>query len=124
MSQQLILDNREEDAKNLARILYFVHGLTFVFSLGLLSILPVIVNYIKRDDAQGTIAYSHHTWMIKSFWWYVFWMFIAFVLVITLGWILIGFPLAWGVGLLAWVWKAYRLIKGFIDLNNNRAMPV
>ena len=35
-----------------------------------------------------------------------------------------GFPLAWGVGLLAWAWKAYRLIKGFIDLNNNRAMPV
>jgi len=25
---------------------------------------------------------------------------------------------------LAWLWHAYRLIKGFMDLNNNRAMPV
>jgi len=124
MTPDLIVDSRTEDAKNMARILYFAHGVTFVFSLGLLSILPLIVNYIKRDDAQGTIAHSHHTWMIRSFWFYVLWMVVGGVLLLTLGWILIGIPLAWGVWLLAWVWKAYRLIKGFIDLNNNRAMPV
>lgn len=124
MSQQLILDSNTEDAKNLARILYFVHGLTFVFSLGLLSILPVIVNYIKRDDAQGTIVHSHHTWMIRSFWFYILWMVVGGLILFTLGWILIGFPLAWAIWIGAWIWKAYRLIKGFIDLNNNRAMPV
>ena len=124
MTPDLIVDSRTEDAKNMARILYFAHGITFVFSLGLLSILPLIVNYIKRDDAQGTIAHSHHTWMIRSFWFYVLWMVVGGILLLTLGFILIGIPLAWGVWLLAWVWKAYRLIKGFIDLNNNRAMPV
>lgn len=124
MSQQLILDSNTEDAKNLARILYFVHGLTFVFSLGLLSILPVIVNYIKRDDAQGTIVHSHHTWMIRSFWYYILWMVVGGIILFTLGWILIGIPMAWAIWIAAWIWKAYRLIKGFIDLNNNRAMPV
>ncbi len=124
MSQQLILDGNQEDAKNMARILYLVHGVTFVFSLGLLSILPLIVNYIKRDDAKGTIAHSHHTWMIRSFWFYVLWMVVGGVIMFTLGFILIGIPIAWAIWTLAWIWKAYRLIKGFLVLNSNRAMPV
>jgi uncharacterized membrane protein len=36
---------------------------------------------------------------------------------------IIGIPLSmliWGV---AWLWKAYRLIRGFIDLTDNQAMP-
>jgi uncharacterized membrane protein len=24
----------------------------------------------------------------------------------------------------AWLWMAYRIIRGFLDLNNNRPMPV
>jgi uncharacterized membrane protein len=41
------------------------------------------------------------------------------------GWILmvtIVLPfVVWG---LAWLWMAYRIIRGFVDLNNNRPMPV
>ena len=48
MSQQLVLDRGTEDAKQMARILYLVHAATFFFSLGMLSFLPLIVNYIKR----------------------------------------------------------------------------
>ena len=119
MSQQLVLDD-VSDSKNLARILYIVHGLTFFFSLGTLSILPVIVNYVKRPDSAGTMVHSHHTWMIRSFWFYVLWMTLGGLVALTV----IGFPIAlimWGV---AWIWKAYRLIRGFVDLNNNRAMYV
>jgi uncharacterized membrane protein len=47
-------------------------------------------------------------------------MVVAVLLAITI----VGIPLAWLVGLAAWIWKAYRLIRGFIDLNNNRPMPV
>ena len=120
MSQDLILDSKANDAKHLARILYFAHGVTFVFSLGMLSILPIIVNYIKRPDTQGTIAYSHHSWMIRSFWIYVVLMAICWICYATFFLIPLGF-LIFG---LTWIWKAYRLIRGFIDLENNRAMPV
>jgi uncharacterized membrane protein len=116
----MVLENNVEDAKNFARILYVVHGLTFFFSLGLLSFLPLIVNYVKRPYTQGTLVYSHHTWMIRSFWFYLVWMVVAVVLAVTL----IGIPLAWLVGVGAWLWMAYRIIRGFLDLNNNRAMPV
>lgn len=119
MNQDITLDRRSDDAVNLARILYAVHGATFFFSLGLLSIVPLIVNYAKRPDAEGTIAFSHHGWMIRSFWWYVAWMVVGGLLFATF----IGIPIAFCVWGVAWLWKAYRLIRGFIDLNNKRAMP-
>ena len=121
MTQELILDGKTEDEKNTARMLYFAHGVTFIFTLGLLSIIPVIFNYLKRPDAEGTLAYSHHGWMIRSFWWYAIWIALGWVIVVfTLG---LGIVVAWPIWALAWLWKAYRLLRGLIDLNNNKAMP-
>jgi uncharacterized membrane protein len=120
MAQQLVLDSSLEEHKQFARILYLVHGLTFFFSLGLLSFIPLILNYVKRPYTEGTLVYSHHTWMIRSFWFYILWMVVAGALFLTFFLI----PLGWAVACLAWLWKAYRLIKGFVDLNNNRPMPV
>jgi uncharacterized membrane protein len=124
MSQELVYERGAEDAKQFARILYIAHALTFLFSAGMLSILVMIVNYIKRPDTAGTIVYSHHTWMIRSFWWYAVWFALATVIFFTLGLILIGLPIAWAIWGLAWIWMAYRIIRGFLDLNNNRPMPV
>jgi uncharacterized membrane protein len=120
MSQELVYERGIEDAKQFARILYIAHAATFFFSLGLLNVLVLIVNYIRRPETNGTIVYSHHTWMIRSFWWYLALMLVAGVLFMTL----IGIPLAWLVGVAAWLWMAYRIIRGFLDLNNNRPMPV
>ena len=119
MTQELILDGKVEDAKNMARILYAVHGLTFFFSLGTLSIIPLIVNYMKRPESEGPLVYSHHSWMIRSFWWYAIWMLIGWIFAITVVGLVVALPLF----AVVWIWKAYRLIRGFVDLNNNRAMP-
>jgi uncharacterized membrane protein len=120
MSQQLVLDSDLEQEKQTARLLYIVHGLTFFFSFGLLSFIPLILNYVKRPYTQGTMVYTHHTWMIRSFWYYILWIVVAAVMWVTI----ILIPLGWLIGIVAWLWKAYRLIKGFVDLNNNRPMPV
>jgi uncharacterized membrane protein len=120
MSQQLVVDSSIEETKQFARILYLVHGLTFFFSLGLLSFIPLILNYVKRPYTEGTLVHSHHTWMIRSFWFYILWMVLAGALWLTFFLI----PLGLALGFAAWLWKAYRLIKGFVDLNNNRPMPV
>jgi uncharacterized membrane protein len=119
MTQELVFDEQTAANKNLASILYIGHGLSFIFSLGLLSFIPLIINYVKRGDAAGTFIHTHHSWMIRSFWWYVLWMVLGGVVAATV----IGIPLAlliWGG---AWLWKAYRLVKGFIELGNNRPMP-
>ena len=122
MANELVLDTPEQSEqaqKTLVWWLYVCHGLSLIFSLGLLSFIPLIVNYIKRDDAAGTFVATHHSWQIRSFWWYLAWMAIGVFLFFTFFLI----PLAWLIWTLAWVWKAYRLIKGLIYLNENRAMP-
>ncbi len=120
MSQQLVLDNQLESAKNLAWWLYLIHAISFVFSLGAFSFIPLVLNYVQRPSTDGSFVHSHHTWMIRSFWWYLVWMFAGFVLFITI----IGIPLAWIVWCGAWLWKAYRLITGITRLNRNEPAPL
>lgn len=121
MSQDLVLEGNQEDAKQMARMLYVAHAVTFFFSLGLLNLIPLIVNYVKRGEVTvGSLAWTHHTWMIRSFWWYLVWMAAGWVCFATL----ILIPLAVVLWLGAWIWEAYRLIRGFVDLNNNRAAEV
>jgi len=119
MASNLVLDSQVASEKNTAWWLYIVHAVSFVFSLGAFSFIPLIVNYVKRPETAGTFVYSHHSWQIRSFWWYLVWMVIGGALWLTI----IGIPLAFLVWGGAWLWKAYRLIKGLVDLNENRPMP-
>lgn len=119
MQQELVLDPELQSSKNLVWWLYIFHGASLVLTLGMFSFVPLIINYLKRGDAAGTFVHSHHQWQIRSFWWYLFWMVIGGVLFATL----IGIPLAYLTWAGAWIWKAYRIIKGLLDLDGNKAMP-
>lgn len=119
MIPSLPTEPRLEPLKNTAWWLYIFHSIDLVVALGLLSWIPLIVSYITRPQTAGTFIYSHHTWQIKSFWLY-------FGLA-ALGWLLfasiIGIPLACLVWAVAWIWKAYRMIKGILALNRNQPIP-
>jgi uncharacterized membrane protein len=81
--------------------------------VGITAIVGVIINYIKREDAAGTLYESHFDWQIRTFWWALVWSIVGFVLLF-----------AFGLGLLVWfvagIWALYRVIKGFIKLNDNQ----
>lgn len=109
-----------EENKDWAWWLYMAHGVCLVASLGLLCVVPLILNYLKRDDAKGTFVYSHHQWQIRSFWWFLVWIAVSICLFMTV----VGIPFAILVWLGAWIWKAYRICRGWIDLGKNRAMPM
>ncbi len=119
MTQDTYFDIDFESKKKLLWWLYLLHGASLVFSLGAFSFIPLILNYIKRDETSGTFLCSHHSWQIRSFWWYLLWMAIGGLLFVTI----IGIPVAALIWFAAWVWKAYRLIRGFTDLRDNRPMP-
>ena len=68
--------------------LYLFHAVCFLLTLGILSFVPLVLNYLVRPKAAHTFVYSHHTWQIRSFWWYFAWGFIGSVLYITF----IGIP--------------------------------
>lgn len=120
MNEQLIIDDNTEGQKAWLWWLYVMHGASVVFSLGTLSFIPLIINYLKRDETNGSYLRTHHSWQIRSFWWYLVWVAIGWGLMLTL----IGIPLAFVVFFGAWIWKVYRLIKGFLDLGNHKAMPM
>jgi uncharacterized membrane protein len=120
MNSSLVLDSKLQSEKDTVWWLYVAHGLSFLFTLNTLSWIPLIINFLKRGDTQGTFVYTHHTWQIHSFIWFWVWMGIGGIIFATF----VGIPLAWLIFGVAWLWKAYRLIKGMLDLSNNKAMPV
>lgn len=119
MASEIVLDTRLESAKNTAWWLYLLHGLAFVFSVGTLSLLVLIVNYVQRPSTEGTFVYSHHSWQIRTFWWYLVWFVLGVILAATF----IGIVVAVPIWVVAWLWSAYRLVRGIKDLNDNRPMP-
>ena len=84
---------------------------------GLLSIVALIINYVAKDE-HGEMIASHHAWMIRTFWYTVLAFVICFALVLTF----IGIPLAWLLGVAAWLWYIYRHIKGLIEFSSDRTM--
>ncbi|HEY4128243.1 MAG TPA: hypothetical protein VGN70_09380 [Gammaproteobacteria bacterium] len=84
---------------------------------GLLSIVALIINYVAKDEHGAMIA-SHHSWMIRTFWYTVLGFVIAWVLAVTF----IGIPLALLLSACAWLWYIYRHIRGLIDLAENKSM--
>lgn len=89
---------------------------------GILSIVGLIVNYVSQGE-HGELAHSHHTWMIRTFWWSFLW-FILVGIVAALTWILIigivvaaiGFPVIW-------FWYVYRHVRGLITFTDGKSMP-
>lgn len=120
MTDTLILDSELQSLKNTAWWLYIFHSIDLVVALGLLSWIPLIISYLLRPNTQGTFIYSHHTWQIRSFWLYFALAVVGWICFVTV----IGIPLACLIWAIAWIWKAYRMIKGFIRIKNNQPMPV
>ena len=90
---------------------------------GLIGIAGVIVCYVKRADAAGTWVASHFTWLIRTFWWSLLWAILGWLFVLVLGWILIGFAFAGVIWFVAGVWVIYRVIRGYLNFKDSRAIP-
>jgi uncharacterized membrane protein len=90
------------------------------FLTGWPSILAVILNYVKRGEVRGTYLQSHFRWQIRTFWWACFWLLAAIALVLTV----IGIPLAWLIIVATGIWVLYRIVRGWIALNERRAVAV
>ena len=100
------------------------HGLPVIAPLfGLVGIVAIIAAYVKRDDAAGTWLASHLRWLIRTFWWSLLWAVIGMIVLVLLGIILIGIPIAWFIWLVDTLWVIYRLIRGFLLFKDNKPVP-
>jgi uncharacterized membrane protein len=101
---------------------YILHIAGLLLSAGLLSVLALFINYVKRPDARGTIYESHMTWMIRTFWWTLFWIVLLFLPFLLLT--VVTFGLLSFLFVLPLIWFLYRMAIGLLRLLDGRAMPV
>ena len=90
------------------------------FLIGWPSIIAVILNYVKQSEARGTWLESHFRWQIRTFWFGLLWIALCGVFVLgTLG---LGLLLVWIPIAFLSVWFIYRIVRGWMALNDNRPM--
>lgn len=101
----------------LTHVLYALHTLSW-FSLGVFSVIAMVINYIKRDDLPNHFYFSHFRWQSRSFW------FTLAALLLTLPlWLMFVFP-GWAAWTLIGFWYLYRFVRGWWNFAEDRPMPV
>jgi uncharacterized membrane protein len=103
--------------QSLVKLTHVIYALDAVsLFIGLTGIVAIIIAYLKRDEARGSFLESHYTWIIRTFW-------------IGLVGAIIGGATMWMFGLgmiivgVVIVWYVYRIAKGWLALNDAKAVP-
>lgn len=116
---------RDRSLRTIGNVSYALHA---VVALGavipgvhvsvVLLLVAFLVDMFKRGDAHGTWQASHFRWRIRS----VLWAGALYAVTAPL-WFLLVVP-----GWIAWIvvslWFAYRIVRGWLALNDRRPMPV
>ena len=90
------------------------------FLIGWPSLIAVILNYVKRSEVRGTWLESHFRWQIRTFWFGLLWTVLCLLFVLfTLG---LGLLIVWIPIVFISLWFIYRIVRGWMALNERRAM--
>ncbi len=103
---------QEQAAKKIVLLVYILQAASFL--VGVTSIIGVIINYVKMDDVRGTWIESHFRWQIRTFWFSLLWFILGFVLTF----IVVGIFVIIGAA----IWFIYRIVKGWLRLNEQKEM--
>lgn len=112
--EQLATNPSEASLRRLAAIVYGLQAAS-LFTGSLTLFAAVIINYVRREDVQGSWIESHFRWQIRTFWFTLLWLAIGGVTAV--------FLVGWGILLAASLWLIYRLTKGWVYLSESRPMP-
>jgi uncharacterized membrane protein len=110
---EVVENDKIQPLKTLTAVIYGLYGLSFILG-GLPSLVAIIMNYVKRDEVAGTWLESHFLWQIRTFWYSLLWGVIGGVLLLVL--------VGWFVLVADFVWVLYRIIKGWLNLNDGKPM--
>ncbi|WP_298233731.1 hypothetical protein [uncultured Azohydromonas sp.] len=115
---------RDQHLRTIGHISYALHAIVAVGAVlpafqpsVLLLVAAFILDLVKKDDAQGSWQQSHFSWRIRSVLWAA-----GLYLVTAPLWLLFFIPgwIAWGV---ISIWFIYRVVRGWLALNERRPMP-
>ena len=116
-------NQRAESLKAIGWVSYILHLIVAVAAVVpsaqpsiLLLLVALVIDLVKRGDAEGTWQASHFSWRIRS----VIWAGVLYVVTSPL-WLLFFVPgwIAWGIISL---WFLYRIIRGMLAMSNGKAI--
>ena len=83
-----------------------------------LLLIALVIDLVKRSEANGTWQASHFSWRIRT----VVWAGVLYIVTAPL-WLLFFFPgwIAWG---LISIWFLYRIVRGMLAMSKNQALDV
>lgn len=105
-------ETQMKSLRNLTQAVYILYALSYF--TGITAIVGIVINYVKKDDVAGTWLESHFRWQIRTFWFGLLWAILGGIMIF----VLIGFPILFA----NFCWIIYRIVKGWLNLNDNKPM--
>ncbi|MGS5089623.1 DUF4870 family protein [Hydrogenophaga sp. A37] len=102
----------DEANKTLTMVIYALYASSIL--VGVTILVAIVMNYVKRDDVAGTWLESHFRWQIRTFWFGLLWSVLGVLSLV----VVVGFAVLFA----NLVWFIYRIVKGWIRLNEGRPM--
>jgi len=103
-----------QSLKNVAIAAYALQAASILPPFVITFFVAVILNYIKRDDVRGTWLESHFRWQLRTFWFGLLWF--------VLGGLTFFIVIGWFILFAAALWLIYRILKGWLNLNDGKPM--
>ena len=116
-------DERAESLKTIGWVSYILHLIVAVGAVmpgaqpGVaLLIIALVIDLVKKSDAEGSWQASHFSWRIST----VLWVGVLYVVTAPL-WLFFVLPgwIAWG---LISIWFLYRIVRGMVAMNKGQAI--
>jgi len=108
------IEQNIEGSSNLKTVTWvaYIAFIIGLFTGGLGFLIGMIVAYLKRKEAEGTIYGSHLNYLISTAWWTILGSFIGAISAM----LIVGIFILIFTG----IWFIYRLIKGVLRLSENK----
>ena len=114
---------KAQDLKTVGWVSYLLHLIVAVGAVvpgaqpgALLLIVALIIDLVKKSEAEGTWQASHFSWRIRS----VLWAGVLYVVTAPL-WFVFILPGWIALGLIS-LWFLYRIVRGMVAMNASQAV--
>ncbi len=115
-------NQQAEDLKAIGWVSYLLHLIVAVGAVmpgaqpgAVLLVVALVIDLVKKSDAQGTWQASHFSWRIRT----VVWAGVLYVLTAPLWILVIPGWIAWA---LISIWFLYRIVRGMVVMNKSQAL--
>ena len=112
-------DSGRSAPTGVAHIMYLMHAIS-PFTMWTLSLIAIVVGALSRDSVRGTWVETHYSYMLSTCLKAIGW---AILLTIVFFLSIVGILFLAPLWFIITVWFLYRVIKGWLALNEGRPAP-